>query len=121
MPEQIKLDVLVCAVRAAGGEADHQQVECMLANLIHQGLVKGYIAHKQVFECCFSAASASPLRSASSCRTRLRCSSRLESLSKGSRHVRASGVTPRVGHPVCCERLPGTHERTPAITPIRKK
>jgi hypothetical protein len=23
------------------------QVECMLANLIHQGLVKGYIAHKQ--------------------------------------------------------------------------
>lgn len=44
---QIKLEVLVCAVRAAGGDADHQQVECMLANLIHQGLVKGYIAHKQ--------------------------------------------------------------------------
>ena len=44
---QIKLEVLVCAVRAAGGDADDQQVECMLANLIHQGLVKGYIAHKQ--------------------------------------------------------------------------
>ncbi|EKX47317.1 hypothetical protein GUITHDRAFT_137501 [Guillardia theta CCMP2712] len=44
---QIKLDVLVCAVKAAGAEADPQQVECMLANLIHQGMVKGYIAHKQ--------------------------------------------------------------------------
>eukprot|EP00290_Baffinella_frigidus_P012367 CAMPEP_0180162356 /NCGR_PEP_ID=MMETSP0986-20121125/29173_1 /TAXON_ID=697907 /ORGANISM="non described non described, Strain CCMP2293" /LENGTH=404 /DNA_ID=CAMNT_0022112821 /DNA_START=62 /DNA_END=1276 /DNA_ORIENTATION=- len=44
---QVKLEVLVAAVRAVGGEADPEQVECMLANLIHQGLVKGYIAHKQ--------------------------------------------------------------------------
>jgi hypothetical protein len=28
---------MVSAVRAAGGDGDSQQVECMLANLIHQG------------------------------------------------------------------------------------
>jgi hypothetical protein len=33
--------IFVCVIFAGG------QVECMLANLIHQGLVKGYIAHKQ--------------------------------------------------------------------------
>jgi len=30
---QIKLDVLVCAVRAAGGDADHQQVCIYIYNL----------------------------------------------------------------------------------------
>mmetsp|Transcript_8543 Transcript_8543/g.20175 ORF Transcript_8543/g.20175 Transcript_8543/m.20175 type:complete len:405 (+) Transcript_8543:142-1356(+) len=44
---QMKLSIFVAAVRACGAEADPEQVEGMLANLIHQGLVKGYIAHKQ--------------------------------------------------------------------------
>lgn len=45
---QTKLETFVCAVRACGCEdVSSEQVECMLANLIHQGLVKGYIAHKQ--------------------------------------------------------------------------
>mmetsp|Transcript_36003 Transcript_36003/g.88595 ORF Transcript_36003/g.88595 Transcript_36003/m.88595 type:complete len:404 (+) Transcript_36003:126-1337(+) len=45
---QTKLETFVCAVRACGCEdVSAEQVECMLANLIHQGLVKGYIAHKQ--------------------------------------------------------------------------
>lgn len=30
-----------------GGEGDPEQVECILANLIHKGYVKGYVAHAQ--------------------------------------------------------------------------
>mmetsp|Transcript_34614 Transcript_34614/g.81117 ORF Transcript_34614/g.81117 Transcript_34614/m.81117 type:complete len:407 (+) Transcript_34614:15-1235(+) len=45
---QVKLDVFVAAVRACGcKDVEPEQVECMLANLIFSGMVKGYIAHKQ--------------------------------------------------------------------------
>ena len=43
--------MLVSAVRAAGGDADDQQVECMLANLIHQGCFLGLYLFVYVF--CF--------------------------------------------------------------------
>ena len=45
---QLPIDDLLKAVHATGAHnCDSDQLECMLANLIHQGLIKGYIAHKR--------------------------------------------------------------------------
>ncbi|XP_051150272.1 enhanced ethylene response protein 5 isoform X1 [Andrographis paniculata] len=43
---QIKLDVIVKALKWLEMDADVDEVECIMAILIHKNLVKGYFAHK---------------------------------------------------------------------------
>jgi len=43
----LPLDVLLAALRVNGIEMDTDELECILANLIYQGVMKGYIAHKR--------------------------------------------------------------------------
>ncbi|XP_074278909.1 enhanced ethylene response protein 5-like [Silene latifolia] len=43
---QIKLDVIVKALRWLQIEMDVDEVECIVAILIHKNLIKGYFAHK---------------------------------------------------------------------------
>mmetsp|Transcript_10219 Transcript_10219/g.33735 ORF Transcript_10219/g.33735 Transcript_10219/m.33735 type:complete len:237 (-) Transcript_10219:344-1054(-) len=44
---QIKLPVLRRALAFLGSDVDADEVECILANLIYKGLVKGYISHQK--------------------------------------------------------------------------
>ncbi|GJQ08650.1 hypothetical protein GpartN1_g441.t1 [Galdieria partita] len=44
---RLKLPDLQCALKIAGYEMDIDELECCLANLIYQGYIKGYIAHKR--------------------------------------------------------------------------
>jgi len=44
----LPLKVLQAALRINGIEMDTDELECILANLIYQGFMKGYIAHKRV-------------------------------------------------------------------------
>jgi len=44
---QLPLTVLQAALRVNGIEMDSDELECILANLIYQGSIKGYIAHKR--------------------------------------------------------------------------
>ncbi|KAJ3677459.1 hypothetical protein LUZ60_003183 [Juncus effusus] len=43
---QIKLDVIIKALKWLGIEMDVDEVECIVANLIYKNLMKGYFAHK---------------------------------------------------------------------------
>jgi len=38
--------VLTSVIKATGVDTDLEEVECILANLIANGYIKGYIAHK---------------------------------------------------------------------------
>lgn len=42
---QLKLSKLLAAVRLHGLDMDSDELECILANLIYKGFIKGYLAH----------------------------------------------------------------------------
>lgn len=42
---QIALDYVVCAIKWLGMDMDLDEVECVLANLIFRGYVRGYLSH----------------------------------------------------------------------------
>jgi len=46
-PNQLPLDTLLAALRVNGTDMSVDELECILANLIFQGNMKGYIAHKR--------------------------------------------------------------------------
>jgi len=44
---QLRLNMLLAALNMNGIEMDLDELECVLANLIYEGAIKGYIAHKR--------------------------------------------------------------------------
>ena len=44
---QVPLETLLAALRVNGTEMSMDELECILANLIFQQNIKGYIAHKR--------------------------------------------------------------------------
>ena len=44
---QLPLDTLLAALRVNGTDMSVDELECILANLIFQNNIKGYIAHKR--------------------------------------------------------------------------
>merc|ERR1712130_655704 len=44
---QLRLNMLLAALNMNGIEMDMDELECVLANLIYEGAIKGYIAHKR--------------------------------------------------------------------------
>ncbi|ORY48516.1 hypothetical protein BCR33DRAFT_714288 [Rhizoclosmatium globosum] len=47
-PTRLELQDILTAVTVAGCEADMDEIECMVANLIDKGLLKGYISHEKL-------------------------------------------------------------------------
>ena len=43
----VDLNAFVIVMNALGYDADMDEVECLLANLIYKNYLKGYISHKQ--------------------------------------------------------------------------
>jgi replication initiation and membrane attachment protein DnaB len=44
---RIEFSTFLTAVKVSGVEADLDEIECMLANLIDKGLMKGYMSHEK--------------------------------------------------------------------------
>lgn len=44
---QLPLETLLAALRVNGTDMSMDELECILANLIFQGNIKGYIAHRR--------------------------------------------------------------------------